>query len=102
MTATWAAVLFGSIGCYLLKLAGLAVPQRWLDRPALRRLLDLLPAALLAALVVVQAFAVGPALTVDLRAVGLAAAAVALLLKAPFPVVLIAAGAAAAGVHLLL
>lgn len=102
MTAQWLAVILASVGCYALKYVGLAVPERWLERPALRRLLDLLPAALLAALVVVQTFAVSAALTLDLRAVGLSAGAVALLLKAPFPVVLLSAGAAAAAASLLL
>lgn len=101
-TTLWLVVLGGALGCYALKLAGLTVPPRWLERPALRRVLDLLPAALLAALVVTQAFTSDRALVLDSRAAGLLAAVLALLLKAPFPVVLIAAGGTAAGVHLLI
>ena len=44
-------------GCYLLKLAGLSVPERWLEQPAGRAISALLPVALLAALAAVQTFA---------------------------------------------
>ena len=33
----WTAVLLGSAGCYLLKLAGLSVPRRLLADPRVRR-----------------------------------------------------------------
>ena len=33
------------LGCYLLKLAGLSVPARVLDRPAVARVADLIPVA---------------------------------------------------------
>lgn len=93
---TWFAVLAGSIGCYLLKLLGLSVPDRVLDRPAVRRIAGLLPLALLGALVAVQTFASGQALVIDARLAGLAAAAVALLLRAPFLAVVLVAAVAAA------
>jgi branched-subunit amino acid transport protein len=102
MTADWIAVILAAVGCYLLKLIGMAVPARWLDRPALRQVIDTAPVALLAALVVVQAFGSGAALVVDARAAGLAAGLVALLLRAPFIVVLLVAAGAAAAVHSLL
>ena len=60
-----------------------------------------LPAALLAALVAVQAATSGQELVLDGRLVGLAVAALALALRAPFIVVLVLAGAAGALVHLL-
>lgn len=62
----------------------------------LGRLADLLPAALLAALVVVSALADDGAVVADARLVGLGAAATALTLKAPFVVVVVAASAATA------
>ena len=31
MSALWIAVLAGSLGCYLLKLAGLSVPAAWVE-----------------------------------------------------------------------
>jgi branched-subunit amino acid transport protein len=98
-TALWAAVLAASLGCYLLKLAGLSVPAAWVEQPWVARTVDFVPAALLAALVAVQAFTSGHDLVLDGRLVGLAAAAVALALRAPFIVVLLVAGVAGALAH---
>jgi branched-subunit amino acid transport protein len=100
-TALWAAVLAGSLGCYLLKLAGLSVPAAWVEQPWVARVVDFVPAALLAALVAVQAVTSGHDLVIDSRLAGLAAAAVALALRAPFIVVLVIAGATGALVHVL-
>jgi hypothetical protein len=97
----WAAVLVTGLGCYLLKLAGLSVPSRVLERPVVERIADLLPVALLAALIAVQVLADGPSLVLDARLVGLGVAFVALLLRAPFIVVVLAAAVAAALVRLL-
>ena len=97
----WAVVLAGSLGCYLLKVAGLSVPAAWVERPWVMRMVTFVPAALLAALVAVQAVASGQDLVVDGRLAGLAAAAVALALRAPFVVVLVVAGATGALVHVL-
>ncbi|MDP9430385.1 MAG: AzlD domain-containing protein [Actinomycetota bacterium] len=92
----WAVVVAASVGCYLLKLAGLSVPAAWVQRPWVTRVVDFVPAALLAALVAVQATTTGPALVVDGRLAGLAVAALALALRAPFIVVLVLAGATGA------
>ncbi len=92
----WAAVLAGSVGCYVLKLAGVSVPQRVLADPRVRRIGALLPVALLSALVATQTFATGHDLTVDARAAGLAVAVVAVLARAPFLVVVASAAAATA------
>jgi branched-subunit amino acid transport protein len=92
----WAAVLLGSAGCYVLKLAGMSVPQRVLSDPRVRRIGALLPVALLSALVATQTFATGHDLTVDARAAGLAVATAAVLARAPFLVVVAAAAAATA------
>jgi branched-subunit amino acid transport protein len=99
-TAVWATVVVGALGCYLLKLAGLSVPAAWVEQPWVRRVVDFVPAALLAALVAVQALTSGHEIVVDGRLVGLAVAAVALALRAPFIVVLVVAGAAGALTHL--
>jgi len=93
---TWFAILLTAVGCYLLKLAGLSIPGRVLEHPLVHRVVDLLPVALLAALVAVQVFAEGPRLALDARAVGLGAAMVALLLRAPFIVVVAVAALSAA------
>ncbi|MCU1620872.1 MAG: hypothetical protein JWR28_1890 [Modestobacter sp.] len=95
----WAVVLAGSLGCYLLKLAGLSVPAAWVQRPLVTRVVEFVPAALLAALVAVQAATSDGGLVLDGRLVGLAVAALALALRAPFIVVLLVAGVAGALVH---
>ncbi len=101
MTATWAAVLAAGVGCYLLKVAGLSVPSRVLEQPLVARVADLLPVALLSALIGVQVLGSGSHLVLDARLVGLGAAVVALLLRAPFIVVVLGAAASAALVRLL-
>ena len=100
-TALWTTVLAASLGCYLLKLAGLSVPASWVEQPWVARVVDFVPAALLAALVAVQAVSSGRELVVDGRLAGLAVAAVALALRAPFIVVLLLAGVAGALAHVL-
>jgi uncharacterized membrane protein len=88
----WALVIATIVGCYLLKLAGYLVPARVLDHPRTRRLVELVPVALLAALVVVEALASGRHLDVNgPRLAGFAVAAVAVWRKAPFLVVVILA-----------
>jgi hypothetical protein len=92
----WWAILVAAAGCYALKLAGMSIPAAVLERPLIERITDLIPVALLAALVAVQVFARGTHLTLDARAAGLAVAAVALMLRAPFLVVVLAAALTAA------
>ena len=96
----WTAVIAASLGCYLLKLAGLSVPPRVLERPVVERIADLIPVALLAALVAVQVFATGSALVVDARLAGLATAFVLLLVRAPFLVVVFGAALVTALIRL--
>ncbi|GAA3759151.1 branched-subunit amino acid transport protein [Spinactinospora alkalitolerans] len=98
----WIAVLATAAGCYLLKFAGLAAPRRLLDHPAVSRFAMTVPIALLAALIALQAVADGRELVVDLpRLAGLGAAVLALLLRAPFLLVIVAAAATAAGLRAL-
>ena len=97
----WTAVVVASVGCYLLKLAGMSVPAAWVEQPWIARIVDFVPAALLAALVAVQGLTTGDRIVVDGRLAGLAVAALALALRAPFIVVIALAGATGAGVHLL-
>ena len=97
----WAVVLAAGAGCYLLKLAGLSVPASVLERPVVRRVADLIPVALLSALVAVQVFGSGHRLVVDERAAGLAAAVALLLLRAPFLVVVCGAALTAALLRLI-
>lgn len=101
MTALWVGVLVTAAGCYALKLAGLSVPRRVVEHPVAERVADLIPVGLLAALVAVQVLADGRSLTVDARVVGLAAAVVLLLVRAPFLLVVFGAAGVAALVRLL-
>ncbi|HEY9350931.1 MAG TPA: AzlD domain-containing protein [Acidothermales bacterium] len=98
---TWAAILVTAAGCYALKLAGLSIPERVLATPIVQRIAAFLPVALLAALVAVQTFATGSEVQVDARLAGVAAAVVALLLRAPFLVVVAVAAVVAAALRAL-
>ncbi len=92
----WVLVLATIAGCYLFKVAGYFVPARVLDRPQVRRLVELLPVALLAALVVVQAIADGRHIALDgPRLAGFGVGALAVWRKAPFLVVVVVAAATA-------
>jgi branched-subunit amino acid transport protein len=98
---SWTVLLATAAGCYLLKLAGLSVPPKVLERPVVERVAGLMPVALLAALVAVQTVARGHELVVDARALGILVAVGLLLLRAPFLVVVVGAALAAALVRLL-
>lgn len=93
----WIAVMAACVISYLLKLAGYLVPESVLARPWVARITTLLPVALLSSLVVTQALlGEGGGLTLDARAAGVGVAVIALLLRAPFLlVVALAAGTAA-------
>jgi branched-subunit amino acid transport protein len=99
---TWAAIIGGSLACYLAKLAGLSVPERVLSDERVRRAAELLPIALLASLTLTQTFSTHGAVALDVRGLAVGAAAVAVLARAPFLVVVLIAAVAAAGVRLVL
>jgi branched-subunit amino acid transport protein len=101
MSVLWTGVIIASLGCAALKAAGYVVPARALQGDAVRRVVGVLPVALLSALIAVSTFASGRHLTLDSRAAGLVAAIVLVLLRAPFLVVVVAACAVAAGAHAL-
>ena len=93
----WTTVLLASGLSFALKLAGYVVPHHVLDGAILSRVAAMLPVALLSALVAVQTFtSSGGALTLDARAAGVAVAVTALLLRAPFLLVVVLAAATAA------
>jgi len=97
----WVAVLGTAVGCFAWKILGLSVPAGVLARPWVRRTAALVPVALLAALTAVQTVTTDSGqLTVDARLAGLAAAGLALLLRAPFLVVVGVAVAVTAGLRL--
>lgn len=90
-----------TLGTYALKSAGpLLLGARRLP-PGVQVLVDLLPAALLAALAVVSTVGDGSRLVLDARLAGLIVAGVALWRRAPFVVVIVLASLATAGARLL-
>ena len=96
----WPAILLAAGGCYLLKLAGLSVPRRVLETPRVERIADRIPIALLAALIAVSTLTNGTELVLDERFAGLAAAGVAVVLRAPFLVVVAVACVTTAALRL--
>ncbi len=92
----WGFILLACAATYLTKLAGYAVPARWLQNPRMTRVAGAITVALLASLTVMNTFAAGTALVIDARLVALAAAALALWLRLPFLLVVVL-GAVAAG-----
>ena len=97
----WAGVLIASAACYGLKLAGLSLPESWLRDARLQRTVPLIPVALLAALVAIQTFSTGQHLVLDVRVASLGVAIIAVALRAPFLVVVVAAWATAALIRLI-
>jgi branched-subunit amino acid transport protein len=87
---SWPAILVLAAGAYACKAAGvMLLGPRATSRLALRAV-ALLPASLLAALVVVQTFGADRRLVVDARAAGVAVAAVLAWRRAPFVAVVVA------------
>jgi branched-subunit amino acid transport protein len=99
VSTTWIVVLGASAGTLVIKglapaaLGGRALPRR------LSGVMALLAPTLLAALIVTNTFASGRDLVVDARAAGLLAALVAVLLRAPVLVVILAAAVTAGGLR---
>jgi hypothetical protein len=79
-----------------LKILGYSVPKRFLTHPRTLKINSLIPIALLSALVAVQSFTQGPRLVADQRLAGVGAAVLALILRAPFPVVVVSAAVTSA------
>ncbi len=101
MSDSWVVVIAIGLGTITIKAAG---PVLLGNRPlpgAVRSVVALLAPALLAALVATTAFGSGQALVLDARAIGLAVAAVALMLRAPILLVVVLAAASAAIARLL-
>lgn len=96
----WTAVLVACACAFGLKLLGYFVPARWVSGSRTSRVTSALPVALLAALVGVQTFGTTTgALVVDARTAAVAVALVALVLRAPFIVVVALAASVAAALR---
>lgn len=83
----WLGVLLGCLGCFVFKYAGMSLPARVLAKPLVQRMSDLMPVALLAALIAVQTFGSGQHLVIDARLAGVAVAGLAVWRRWPFLVV---------------
>ncbi len=94
---TWGLVLGLAAGAYLFKVLGMVVIGGRTIPPAVDRCLALVPAALIAAIVVKDTFSIGQHMHVDARLAGVTAAVIAAWRKAPVVIViLVAAGVTAA------
>lgn len=101
MSETWLAVLAVGAGTVAIKGVGpVAVGTRRLPR-RVADVLAMLAPALLGALVVVETFASGRSLVLDARLVGVAAGALAVLLRAPLWAVVLAGAVGTALARLL-
>ncbi len=95
----WIAIVASALVVWALKTLGYLVPARLVEGPLMSRVAELVTVALLASLVVSQSLQSGGGLTVDARLPAVGVAALLLYFRAPFLVVLIAAGAVAAGLR---
>lgn len=96
MTAGWLTVLVVASATIAIKAAGpVVLGGRQLPEPILR-VVALLPAALLAALVAVLTFQADGALVLDARVIGVGVGLVAILLRVPVLAVVLLAGGATA------
>lgn len=95
----WWWLLAAALACVAIKAVGYLVPPAALENPRVAHVAAMVTCGLLAALVVTQAFSHGQALVIDARLAAVVVAAIALLMRAPFIVVVILGAIAAAGVR---
>jgi branched-subunit amino acid transport protein len=101
MSAVWITIAVMTVVGFAIKAAGPVILGGRELPGAVQRLIVLLPAALLTALVTVQTFAGDRELVLDARAAGVAVAIVAAAMKASVIVVLLLAAATTAGLRAL-
>ena len=99
MNAFWIATIGTSLIAFALKFGGHSIPQHLIENPKLQRVNSLIPIALLSALVAVQTFTSESKVMIDHRLAGVSVAVIALLLKAPFPVVVLSAAITSAAIY---
>jgi branched-subunit amino acid transport protein len=101
LSTAWTVVLVVGLATVAIKAAGpVLAGGRQLPQSS-ARVVNLLAPALLAALVATQAFSSEETLVLDERAAGLGVAGVAILLRAPLLVVVVAAAVTAGGLRAL-
>lgn len=96
MSSMWWWILAGCAAAYGIKLLGYLVPEKILENEKVTRAAGTLTIGLLASLTIVNTVASGTAVAFDARVAALVAAGIALLLRAPFLVVVIVGAGAAA------
>ena len=97
----WGWIVLGCVAAWAIKFAGYLVPVRWLESPRMNRVAGCLTIGLLASLTAMNTVSAGQGLAFDARIGALLAAAVALMLRLPFLLVVIIGAAAAAVIRLL-
>ena len=97
----WAWIVLGCVAAWAIKFAGYLVPVRWLQSPRMNRVAGCLTIGLLASLTAMNTVSAGQGLAFDARIGALLAAALALMLRLPFLLVVIVGAAAAAVIRLL-
>ncbi|WP_282265392.1 AzlD domain-containing protein [Stenotrophomonas sp. PS02298] len=97
----WAWIVLGCAAAWAIKFAGYLVPLRWLESPRMNRVAGCLTIGLLASLTAMNTVSAGQGLAFDARIGALLAAAVALMLRLPFLLVVIVGATAAAVIRLL-
>lgn len=97
----WGWILLGCAAAWATKFAGYLVPVRWLQSPRMSRVAGCLTIGLLASLAAMNTVSAGQGVALDARIGALLAAAVALALRLPFLVVVLAGAATAALLRLL-
>ncbi len=99
ITPIWVAVLSASAICFILKYLGYSIPKSFLTHPRLERINTLIPVVLLSALIAVQSVSKKAELVVDQRLAGVGVGLIALMLKAPFPIVVISSALTSAIIY---
>lgn len=92
----WTWVLLACAAAFAIKLSGYLLPQTLLDRPIVAEVAAALTVGLLASLTMLNTVGKGQAIALDSRLLALAAGAIALTLKAPYIVVVLAGALASA------
>jgi branched-subunit amino acid transport protein len=95
----WLAVILASLVVWALKTSGYVIPRKFVENAVMARVAAVVTVALLASLVASQTLQSPEGISIDARVPAMGVAAVLLYYKAPFLVVLIAAGLVAAGLR---
>lgn len=99
MEVMWIGVIGTSAIVFILKFAGYSVPERFLAHPRILKINTFIPIALMSALVAVQTVVTDGKIMIDQRLAGVGIAVIALILKAPYPVVVFSAALTSAALY---